>query len=156
MCVTGLLQSFPTLFYRRLLNRGPSVPLIILLLIHLFNRDVCSNNLNTTTPLLRRFRRDFSKRATQKGSFAQNCEIRFSNEWESLSWKAHLKAASRRDQDAPSFLHLQERRFHILTGQPVPVHQLIGISPHTSHFQLSSFIYNLVFHNFPALGKRRI
>lgn len=71
-----------------------------------------------------------------------------------------IKAASKCDQVAQglaqaSFLNLQGWRLHILSGQPVSVHELIGILPHilkkNFNFQLFSLIYNYVFYNFLAL-----
>jgi len=77
--------------------------------------------------------------------------------------KGLLKAASKWDQVAQglaqaSFVNLQGWRFHILSEQPVPVHELIASLPHTlkenSNFQSFSFIYNYAFYNFLALLKK--
>lgn len=75
-----------------------------------------------------------------------------------------LKVASKRDQVAQglaqaSFANLQGWRFHILSGQAVPVCEIIGFLSHTSkkrpNSQLFSFIYNYVFdYFFPALMKK--
>lgn len=75
-----------------------------------------------------------------------------------------LKVASKCDHVAQglaqaSFANLQGWRFHILSGQAVPVCEIIGLLSHTSkkcsNFQLFSFIYNYVFDFFSSTNEKR-
>lgn len=57
------------------------------------------------------------------------------------------------------FLELQGWSCHILSGQPVPEHDLIGILPYSlknSNFQLFSFISTYSPYNFLALLEKKM